>query len=318
MTGPADSLTAVEGVGPWHPGERAAQARAGTAERMAVIGPKVIRSFMPEQHRAFFAQLPWVFVGAVDAEGWPVAAMLAGVPGFVASPDPRHLRIDALPAADDPLAKALHPEAPLGLIGVELPTRRRNRANGRVIARDGRGFDMLVEESFGNCPQYIQRRAYLDIGPAAPAPVETLDRLDDEARQTLAAADTCFVVTAAARAAGVGVGVDISHRGGRPGFLRLGGDGVVTVPDYAGNGFFNTLGNLVANPRAALLVVDFPRGDLLQIVGTTEIVWDGPSVGSIPGAQRLWKLTPRRVLRQRGAVPLQFSAPEFSPVLPAA
>lgn len=307
------------GGSPWHPGERMAQMRAGTAEHMAAIGSRVIRPFMPDQHRKFFAQLPWLFVGAVDAEGWPIAAMLAGTPGFVHSPDPQHLRIDALPGADDPLAAALRPGAPLALLGIELPTRRRNRANGRVIGRDETGLDMLVEQSFGNCPKYIQRRHYQGASPRAPAPVEPLDTMDAEVRRVIAAADTSVVATYVPGGAdGEAAGVDVSHRGGAPGFLRVDADGAIIVPDYQGNGFFNTLGNLVANPRAGLLVVDFAAGDLLEIVGTTEILWDGPRVAEMRGAERLWRLAPRRLLRWRGAVPLRFSAPEPSPMLPAA
>lgn len=320
MNAISPAATLIEpGLSPWHPGERTAQARAGTAERMAAIGSRVIRPFMPEEHRNFFAQMPWIFLGAVDAEGWPVAAMLAGPPGFIRSPDPQHLRIDALPRAGDPLAATLRPGAPFGLLGIELPTRRRNRANGRVVAVDDRGFDLFVEQSFGNCPKYIQRRDYLTRRAAPRVEVEMLDTMDADAKRALAAADTSFVATCAAGGPdGQGAGVDVSHRGGAPGFLRLGEDGAITVPDYAGNGFFNTIGNLVANPRAGLLIVDFANGDLLELIGTTEIVWDGPALAELPGAERLWRLFPRRLLRWRGAVPLRFSAPEPSPMLPAA
>ena len=50
---------------------------------------------------------------------------------------------------------------------------------------------------------------------------------------------------------------------------------------------FNTIGNLLANPRAGLVVPDFRRGDLLSLTGTTEIVWDGPEVEAFAGAERL-------------------------------
>ena len=53
--------------GPWHSGEVQLQLRHGVAERMAVVGARVIRDFMPEQHRIFYAQLPFLVVGAVGA-----------------------------------------------------------------------------------------------------------------------------------------------------------------------------------------------------------------------------------------------------------
>ncbi|MEX5612780.1 FAD-binding oxidoreductase, partial [Pseudomonas protegens] len=67
---------------PWHAGERQLQARAGVAERMEAFGTKVIRQAMPDQHRQFYGQLPFILVGAVDAQGNPWASILEGPPGF--------------------------------------------------------------------------------------------------------------------------------------------------------------------------------------------------------------------------------------------
>ncbi len=301
---------------PWHAGERAVQARVGVAERMATVGRRTIRSFMTDQHRAFFAQLPFLVLGSVDAEGWVWASILSGAPGFATSPDAQTLDIAARPAAGDPLVTALVPGAPLGVLGIELPTRRRNRANGRVVTASAGGFSLAVDQSFGNCPQYIQRRDYLES--AAPAPtaprVEAFTALDAEARALIAASDTCFVASfAATEGPEASRGVDISHRGGRAGFIGVDRDGAIVVPDYPGNLYFNTLGNLMANPRAGLLFVDFASGDLLQIAGTTEIVWDGPEVRAFAGAERLWRVAPSHGRWLRGALKLRFALRELSP-----
>src|SRR3546814_14766932 len=80
----------------------------------------------------------------------------------------------------------------------------------------------------------------------------------------------------AAATAGSGLreqGADVSHRGGRPGFVRVtedDGRSVLTIPDFSGNQFFNTLGNIAINPRAGLLFVDFATGDLLTLTGRSE------------------------------------------------
>src|SRR5688572_5098662 len=114
----------------FHAGERALQARAGVAERLARLGPQVIRDHMPEQHRDFFALLPFIVVGSIDERHQPTASLLAAPPGFVSSPDPKTLRIDALAREDDPLHENLRPGAPLAVLGIQPHTRRRNRANG--------------------------------------------------------------------------------------------------------------------------------------------------------------------------------------------
>jgi hypothetical protein len=45
-------------------------------------------------------------------------------------------------------------------------------------------------------------------------------------------------------------------------------------PDYPGNGFFNTLGNLTLDPRAGLVFVDFAAGTLLHVAGRATIIWN--------------------------------------------
>lgn len=303
----------------FHAGERALQAEDGVREQLAMVGTRVIRDHMPQQHRDFFAQLPVLVLGSVDAEGQPWASALAGPPGFLQAPDARALRVDALPAADDPLAMALSPGAPLGVLGIELPTRRRNRMNGTVSALDAAGFTIAVQQSFGNCPRYIQTRTPMAVPVAAhPAP-EWLARLDAEAHRLIAAADTFFIATAHP-AAGHGTardeGVDVSHRGGAPGFVLPLGDGELAVPDFDGNRFFNTLGNLLLQPAAGLLFVDFDRGDLLHVQVRGHIETDGAVMARMPPVDRWLRFEVTGALRRRAALPLRWGPAALSPYLP--
>ena len=290
------SIDAAE-EGPFHPGELEAQLLAGGGPPGAGI-----RDWMTDQHRAFFEALPYVVVATLDG-GWPAATMLAGSPGFVSAPDPYTLRIAAGLDASDPAQRALTPGAPAGLLGIDLSTKRRNRANGIITAAGDHGFTLDVRQSFGNCPQYIHVREVKAV-PARVAPPETLPQLDGDARAQIEAADTFFVASAARTAESNG-GIDISHRGGPPGFVRVDGS-TLTIPDYRGNRYFNTLGNFVSNPRAALLFVDFATGDLLHLQGAVEILWDTSEVRTFLAAQRLWRVRAERVLRRRGALPLRW------------
>jgi uncharacterized protein len=296
---------------PWHDGERALHRRLGIDERLEAAGRQVIRNFMPDQHRRFFEQLPFILVGSTDRQGQLWASMLTGTPGFVTSPTPERLEIAATPVAGDKLAEALVPGAPLGLLGIELPTRRRNRANGHIVAADADGIALVVEESFGNCPKYIVKRDYATLAPETPVRVEALSGLDDGARRLIGGAATLFV----ASSHGADALPDVSHRGGQAGFVRLDGD-TLTVPDYAGNLFFNTLGNMLVNPRAGLLFPDFATGDLLQLTGAVEIDWDGPDIAALPGAQHLWRFRPTSGQWLRGALRLRFAQGEVSPFSP--
>ncbi len=192
--------------------------------------------------------------------------------------------------------------------------------NGVVTRRHDHGFAVQVQQSFGNCPKYIQAREPLYVAPNAQTPpvVHRAAGLDDAARQMLAQTDTFFIATAYAgtdlEQRGPAHGVDVSHRGGKPGFVRVDGN-TLTVPDFIGNFFFNTLGNLAVNPRAGLLVVDYATGDFLHLAVDAEIIWDGPLLDSFVGAQRLLRLQVRSMVRIDAALPLRWGAAHLSPVL---
>ncbi|NWL19815.1 2Fe-2S iron-sulfur cluster-binding protein [Pseudomonas umsongensis] len=295
---------------PWHAGEKELQAHIGVSERMDVLGRRVIRDQMPDQHRTFYQQLPFMLYGAVDADGRPWASVLEGEPGFVHSPEPRLLRFSSLPAVDDPAQ--LSPDAAIGLLGIELHTRRRNRINGHIGAMTTSGFAVTVDQSYGNCPQYIQLRQFRSVPLADPAtrPAQQFNELDDAAKAMIAEADTFFVASYV-DVDGVRT-VDVSHRGGQSGFVRVEGN-CLTIPDFAGNLFFNTLGNLRVNPKAGLLFIDFNSGDLLQLSGRTEIILEGPQVEAFQGAERLWMFHVEHVVRRPAALGLRWRFDGVSP-----
>lgn len=264
--------------GPFHHGELAAQRLAGV-----VANGGGIRPFMPDQHREFFAALPFMLAASVDADGAVRAHVLHGGPGFVRTPDAYTLE------ADTPLV--FTPGSALGMLGIDLSNRRRNRVNGVVRASAPGKLVLDVRESFGNCPKYITLR---DVAPAAPAPgpVHAFTGLDGAARALVARADTFFIASA-----GGAHGVDISHRGGPPGFVGIEG-ATLQVPDYPGNRYFTTLGNLVLDARAALLFIDFDSGDVLELRGSVSIDWDGE--------QRSWRFACAGGTLARAALPLRW------------
>lgn len=298
-------MTTTEKPSPWHRGEVEIQRSVGVEARMDEIGRRVIRDYLLDQHRAFFPQLPFLVVGGVDPAGAPWAMIVAGQPGFISSPDIHTLSIEAARQPSDPADAGMEDGDPVGLLGVELHTRRRNRMNG-ALRRTAGGFDVVVDQSYGNCPQYIQLRDFAIVGdPAAPyaGEVETSTDLDVDARALIAAADTFFVASYSDEG---GRRVDVSHRGGKPGFVRIGQDGVLTIPDFAGNLFFNTLGNIRLNGKAGLVFVDFSSGDMLQLTGEAEVVLDSPEIAAFQGAERLWRVRPTKIVRRRSVLPVRW------------
>ncbi|HEX8755895.1 MAG TPA: pyridoxamine 5'-phosphate oxidase family protein [Steroidobacteraceae bacterium] len=291
----------------FHPDELAAQAHAGVAPMRSGI-----RDLMPEQHRGFFAALPYLLVAASDRAGWPLATLLEGEPGFVTSPDPGTLRIEVLPGATDPAARMIRCADDIGLLGVDFVTRRRNRANGIVSRVDADGFTVAVKQSFGNCPQYIQRRAITRV-EALAGEARELASLDSDAFSLIERADTFFVASRSRADAGPNGGADISHRGGRPGFVRIEGD-TLLIPDFRGNRYFNTLGNLIGEPRSSLLFLDFDTGDVLQLQGLASVDWDAGAAGLVPGAERTWRFRIARGWFRPRAAATRGTFIEYSPV----
>lgn len=296
---------------PFHEGETRVQELAGVPGMSERVG-KFVRADMPDQHRMLFAKLPYVVLGALDPSGRPFATMAVGAPGFVESPTARSLVVHATLAEDDPVRSGLREGAPIGLLGIELETRRRNRANGTLGRVAGGSFTVEVEQSTGNCPQYIQSRS---IEGAVRRAGETLREgalLSPEALAIVAGADTSFVASASAEIRRDGIhGCDVSHRGGKPGFWRartVAGRTRLTLPDFSGNFFFMTLGNLAQNPKVGVAFVDFDTGDWLSLTGSAEIQWEGEEVTSFLGAERLVHVDVDDGVLLRGMVPFRWSS----------
>lgn len=246
---------------------------------MAKVGEKVIRSFMPDQHREFFAQLPFILVGSIADDLQPTASIMTGPSGFISSPTDKLVQIKTSILNGDPLAKNLTLDSPIALLGIQPHTKRRNRMNGWVIEKNDYSVLVEVQQSFGNCAKYITER-YLEYLPRnSTGDIQISDSLNDSQIRLINHADTFFIATAHPDAINPDVadqGVDISHRGGKSGFVSATPFGI-RFPDYSGNFFFNSFGNLKLNPAAGFIFFDFEKGNVLQIDTDVEIKKANPS-----------------------------------------
>ncbi|WP_431081465.1 pyridoxamine 5'-phosphate oxidase family protein [Pseudomonas thivervalensis] len=288
---------------PWHEGELTLQRSVGAVDMMASVGQRQLaRTWMPDQHREFYAQLPFVVLGAVDHQGDVWVTLRVGQPGFMNSPDPQTLHINLEPEPNDPAQEGMGEGDAIGMLGIELHTRRRNRMNGVVRRQLVPGLEIAVSQAYGNCPRYINLRQYQFVDAQAVAPRQ-LTVSDPLVRRLVTAADSFYIATYVVRDGERQV--DASHRGGKPGFVRMDEDGSLTIPDFSGNLFFNTLGNILLNPRAGLVFVDFQSGDLLQMSGSAQVLLDDPEINAFQGAERLLRFTPQRIVHRPAAIALR-------------
>jgi predicted pyridoxine 5'-phosphate oxidase superfamily flavin-nucleotide-binding protein len=235
----------------YHEGELEMQRRAGMrdlAERVArIISPEI-----PAAAAAFLAAQPFLVVSNDD-----VASLISGPPGFAFASTPREVTIRT----------EFEAAGAIGILAIDLATRRRMRVNGDVMRR-GDTLVVTTREVYSNCPQYIHPRRFDGRVTTTRTYV-----LDSSERDWIARADTFFLATSHPTR-----GADASHRGGEPGFVRVESPTRLSWPDYPGNNMFNSLGNLAVNPRCGLLFVDFDTHRALQLVGRAVVEGDAERV----------------------------------------
>lgn len=297
----------------WHPGEAELQKllRVPPTTNPTSAG-------LPKNYAYRVVQSPLVAFGALDAEGRPWVTVWGGEAGFAQPVGHGVLSANSLAdARHDPVLQALF-GLPDGLgnrtgeyqitreeleggrgklmagLSIDLAMRDRVKLAGRLVAgRVGGGMGaggqggvrsesdadsvvrvqmaMLVEESLGNCPKYLNKKT---IRPCVPSPrlVSENTPLPREALELLNKADLFFLSSTN------GEGMDVNHRGGPPGFIRLVSnksdeDGVnLCYPEYSGNRFYQTLGNMHIRPLVGMVVPDFETGDVLYLTGETKIL----------------------------------------------
>ncbi len=296
----------------FHQGERSLHEKLDIAERQHQLGLRMIRDHMPEQHRDFFGLLESVHIGAVDAAGHPWAIMRTGPKGFMTSPNDKTLAIASKPLPGEPADLNLAVGAKTSVVGIEFETQRRNRLNATIDTADDGTLSMHVDQSYGNCPKYIQIRNRVAAGPSQPEAPTTSAVLSDADQDQIVKADTLLI---ASRAAQLGddprAGVDINHRGGNPGFVSVLDDKTLQFPDYKGNSFYNTFGNILTDGRVGLQFVDFETGTLLNIKGTAEVVEDLNN-GELPLMGRGLRICIDTIVRAPGALPLRYTFGSYS------
>jgi len=314
-------VSTARATSPFHDGERFVQERAGLRAEADKVG-RIIGVEIPDGANAWLAQRELAALAAADGERRVWCSLLAHDPGFLVAEDAGTLRVAARPGAGDPLEDALEPGAAVGLVAIDLATRRRMRLNGVVASVDEAGFRLRTREVYGNCPKYIQARERLGFVPAAPPggasrTSAASSSLDADAAHFVAAADTAFVATLHP-----GAGADASHRGGEPGFVRVVAPDRLEIPDYDGNRMFNTLGNLAVDPRIGLVFAGLDEGPdagrVLQLSGTATIDFDPARAARTLGAQRILEMRIERVVDRRAAFAPRYWLRERSPFNPRA
>lgn len=300
---------------PFHHCETAVQDRLGISQQYRQKVSRFIRDEMPEQHQTFFANLPFVLIAALDEQGYPWLTPVFGKPGFIEVASASTFSIHSAPTLSSAVQLQLNPADKIGILGIELETRRRNRLNGTVSQNQNGILDIQVDQSFGNCPKYIQKRSLRwEKTPSSPV-ISSHEGLPVEWHKFIQQTDSFYI---ASRVSAItderNSGLDASHRGGKPGFLKIDGN-TLTFPDFSGNNFFNTIGNIQSDPRVGLFIPDFNNGDAYFLIGNASIDWSEKKLEEYSGAQRFISIQIERCILSRSGLPIRAQSMELSPAL---
>ena len=262
----------------FHLGEKFVQEQSGE-RTMALRNEGIISNQLAAGAMIFIQNQKIFFASSMDAQGMLWASVLTGQPGFLELDEDQHLILDPVLLRSSPkdiFWADIRNESGVGLLFIELLTRRRFRVNGHIIADAGR-WRIQIDQAYPNCPKYIQRRELVSNEGGSRATVHEL-------KVWIEQADTIFVASADRHG-----NLDVSHRGGETGFIAYIDEQTLRIPDYVGNSMFNTLGNFYVNPAAGILVVDFTNGETLQLSGKAIVHLNEDSGNVVTGGtRRFW------------------------------
>lgn len=300
----------IRGAGVPHEGEQTVQARAG--EGGPGWGSPMFSAEIPPGFARFMAAQHLAAISGADAGGAVWCTVLSNAPGFIDPVDNRTISLPA-PSELDPLSAAFDDENDIGMVVMSPETARRVRVNGRA-RRHGDRLVLRTEQVLGNCPKYLQVRSIVAVdGEYRPGPAVRSGELSTDQIEWVRSADTFFIGSLSPRH-----GADASHRGGPPGFVSVTSPTTLSWPDYVGNSFYMTLGNVELQPRAGLAFLDWSTGATLQLTGRCRVDWDVPPDRLPAGALRVIEFRIESAIHIASANPVRWSLISYSRFNPPA
>ncbi len=296
-------------------GELYVQERADVVEDASRVS-RIIKNSADGFAQDFIETQLFCFISSMDGEGSVWTSMLAGKqPGFarVITPNKLFFSQDKFHRfSDDILHSNIVNNPSVGILFIDLTTRRRQRLNGSLYSRED-GLHLEIEQSFVNCPKYIQLRTLENSHSLTISEVgieKGLSILPARLKDIIENSDTFYLGTA-----GKNKSLDTSHRGGNSGFVKFIKDDTLRIPDYSGNNMFISLGNIHEYPEASLLFLDDESRSILQLQGEAELSFDEfgkEDEHPTGGTGRYWYFRIKQYHLLKNVLPYTWRLVEFS------
>ncbi|MEH6458187.1 MAG: pyridoxamine 5'-phosphate oxidase family protein [Cocleimonas sp.] len=299
---------------PFHQGESYIQARAGASKELVAMANQAITDFMPNQHQTFFKMLPMIFIGAKDKHQDVWASILIGKPGFIQINDEHSFTINSQFMDIDPLVVDLKVGDEMGFLGIQFETRRRNRVSALITEVTTSHITLKIKQCYGNCPKYIQRRQGKMTKPEVAPESIAFDSFDKSMTRFIHSVDSLFIASQYIDGdEDLNRGVDSSHRGGMPGFVNIPNNKTLLIPDYMGNFFFNTIGNISLNSKVGIHFLDYENGHRVMLTGTAEVIWAEDNDIPFDGVDRMIRFTLKHGYHLKNSFPFEWKFKGYSP-----
>jgi len=242
-------------------------------EHIAKMRIPMVKDTLHERFIPFLEYQILAFPGSQDAQGNLWISLLVGERGFIKAPSIHEITFDISKITsnkNDIFFKNIETNATVGLLFHEAARRARYRAWGNATKKDNL-LSFNINMGYPSCPKHIQEEIIQlpENSPTVTSKTEKGTTLNGLEKEWIANAHTFFITTQTKKG-----DIEASHRGGNPGFIEVLENGHLRVPDYLGNSMFSTLGNIYENPKAALLFVDYKKGQTLQLSGLATLEFD--------------------------------------------
>lgn len=257
--------------GKFHPGELFVQKMIGV-DHLAQRLERGISNTLTPGVQQFISNQTSIFISTLDKNSNIWTSIVLGESDFITTIDEVTLRLDLTKVSstqEDIFFKNIISSTHIGILFIELSTRRRFRVNGNIFKKTDSEYHISVDQAYGNCPKYIQRRVKITSNQNTnQVQLYQGNLLSPIEINIIEEADTFFVGSS-----NKANHLDTSHRGGNKGFVQFINETTLKIPDYPGNNMYNTLGNFVERSNASLLFIDFETNSTLQLNGIASLLF---------------------------------------------
>jgi len=250
----------------YHDGERYIQEQMGVRDKSDSLRSMIYQE-MPVVAAQFLESLNFAVLTFSNNKQELFSSVLFDLNSFVTILHTREIVINLEKSSFIPSNILEEKNLNIGILGLEFENRMRIRVNGEGKIKDNK-LHVIIHNVYSNCPKYISDRKIVGkVDFFDNSIIHKYVILEKACKKIIENSDTFFIASSYENK-----DADISHKGGKKGFLKMVHPTQLEFDDFPGNNMYNTLGNIHTNPNISILIVDFANNDILHINGQAKII----------------------------------------------